>query len=96
MRVLDRDGVIRLASADAQVEQSTVGAGGEALPRLIAEHTAYGDGGSRAPALQLLVGPRIADLSGVLDESQLVSLARTEVEGQDRADSLVAVLEVRS
>ncbi|PYY34674.1 hydantoinase/oxoprolinase family protein [Curtobacterium sp. MCJR17_055] len=96
VRVLDRDGVVRFASADARVQQSTVGAGAGSLPELIAEHTAYGDGGSRAPALQLLIGPRIADLSGVLDESQLISLARTEVEGQDRSEALVAVLEVRS
>lgn len=96
VRVLDRDGVVRFVSADAQVKQSTVGAGAALLPQLIAEHTAYGDGGSRAPALQLLIGPRIADLSGVLDESQLISLARTEIEGQNRSDALVAVFEVRS
>lgn len=96
VRVLDRDGVVRFVSRDARVHQSTVGAGAATLPDLIAEHTAYGDGGSRAPALQLLIGPRIADLSGVLDESQLISLARTEVEGRDRSEALVAVLEVRS
>lgn len=96
VRVLDRDGVVRFASADARVQQSTIGAGAGSLPGIIAEHTAYGDGGSRAPALQLLIGPRIADLSGVLDESQLISLARTEVEGQDRSAALVAILEVRS
>ncbi|MFZ7086558.1 hydantoinase/oxoprolinase family protein [Curtobacterium sp. RRHDQ10] len=96
VRVLDRDGVVRVASANAQVEQSTAGSGIDRLPQLVAEHTSYGDGGSRAPALQLLIGPRIADLSGVLDESQLISLARTELEGRDRAESLVAVLEVRS
>lgn len=96
VRVLDRDGVVRFASADARVQQSTIGDGAGSLPGIIAEHTAYGDGGSRAPALQLLIGPRIADLSGVLDESQLISLARTEVEGQDRSAALVAVLEVRS
>jgi N-methylhydantoinase A/oxoprolinase/acetone carboxylase beta subunit len=95
VRVIDRDGVIRFLSPDARVEQSTVGAGGDFLPRLIDETTSYGDGGSRAPALQLLIGPRIADLSGVLDESQLISLARTEVEGRDRDESLVAVLEAR-
>ncbi|BDZ49387.1 hypothetical protein GCM10025867_16280 [Frondihabitans sucicola] len=96
VRVVDRDGVVRFVSQDARVEQATVGTGGDFLPRLIGETTSYGDGGSRAPALQLIVGPRIADLSGVLDESQLISLARTEVEGRDRDESLVAVLETRA
>ncbi|WP_212755630.1 hydantoinase/oxoprolinase family protein [Pseudokineococcus marinus] len=96
VRVLDRDGVVRLASRDAHVEQSTVGAAGELLPRVISARTSYGDGGSRAPAVQLLVGARISDLSGVLDESSLVSLARTELEGRAGDEDLVAVLEVRS
>ncbi len=96
VRVVDRDGVVRFASPDAHVEQSTVGGGSALLPQVVADLTSYGDGGSRAPALHLLVGPRLSDLSGVLDESSLVSLARSELEGRDRAEQLVAVLERRA
>jgi N-methylhydantoinase A/oxoprolinase/acetone carboxylase beta subunit len=96
LRVLDREGVIRFASPDGQVEQTTVGQAGADLPRIISTHTTYGDGGSRAPALRLLVGPRLSDLSGVLDESSLVALARTDIEGRDRQEPVVAVLEERS
>ncbi|WP_206155723.1 hydantoinase/oxoprolinase family protein [Cellulomonas taurus] len=96
VRVLDLDGVVRFASPDARVEQGTVGDGTAMLPRAVADLTSYGDGGSRAPALRLLVGPRISDLSGVLDESSLIALARSELEGRDRREDLVAVLERRA
>ena len=96
VRVVDRDGVVRFASPDAHVEQGTVATGGEILPRVIAQLTSYGDGGSRAPAVQLLIGPTLADLSGVLDEGALVSLARTEMQGKPADQALVAVLEARA
>ena len=96
VRVVDRDGVVRFASPDAHVEQGTVASGGELVPRMISQLTSYGDGGSRAPAVQLLIGATISDLSGVLDESALVSLARTELQGKPSDQDLVAVLEARS
>lgn len=96
LRVVDREGVVRFASPDGHVAETTVGEAGSLLPQIISHHTTYGDGGSRAPALRLLVGPRISDLSGVLDVSSLIALARTELEGRDRRDPVVAVLEQRS
>lgn len=96
VRVLDREGVVRFASSDGHVAETTVAEAGSLLPRIISHHTTYGDGGSRAPALRLLVGSRISDLSGVLDESSLVALARTDLEGHDRRDPVVAVLEQRA
>ncbi|MEQ3553031.1 hydantoinase/oxoprolinase family protein [Pseudonocardia nematodicida] len=95
VRVVDRDGVIRFASADAQVVRGTVGGGANLLASAVTRLTSYGDGGSRAPAVQLIAGPTLADLSGVLDESALISLARSELDGKNRDDDLVAVLEVR-
>lgn len=96
VRVVDRDGVVRFASPDAHVERSTVAGAGSVLAQAVSDLTSYGDGGSRAPALHLVVGPRLSDLSGVLDESSLIALARSELDGRDRAEDLVAVLERRS
>ncbi|MBW0104230.1 hydantoinase/oxoprolinase family protein [Pseudonocardia sp. KRD-291] len=95
VRVVDRDGVIRFASPDAHVVRGTVGSGSGLVAAAVTRLTSYGDGGSRAPAVQLIAGPTVADLSGVLDESALISLARSELDGKNRDDDLVAVLEVR-
>ncbi|MFE6666526.1 hydantoinase/oxoprolinase family protein [Streptomyces sp. NPDC057697] len=96
VRVVDADGVVRLHAPDALVETTTVAAAPETLARLVGEATSYGDGGVRAPALRLLVGSRIADLSGVLDPQPLLALARGELGTRAADEPVIAVLEVRT
>ncbi|MFF1450507.1 hydantoinase/oxoprolinase family protein [Streptomyces sp. NPDC058274] len=96
VRVVDADGVVRLHSPDARVTATTVAAAPELLAHLVREATSYGDGGVRAPALRLLLGSRIADLSGVLDPQPLLALARSEMRDRAADEPVVAVLEVRS
>ncbi|MFJ2259392.1 hydantoinase/oxoprolinase family protein [Streptomyces sp. NPDC087844] len=96
VRVVDADGVVRLHAWDAQVTATTVGAAPELLSNLVREATSYGDGGVRAPALRLLLGSRIADLSGVLDPQPLLALARSEMRDRAADEPVVAVVEVRS
>ncbi|MFD6284699.1 hydantoinase/oxoprolinase family protein [Streptomyces sp. NPDC060205] len=96
VRVVDADGVVRLHASDAQVAATTVGAAPELLSTLVREATSYGDGGVRAPALRLLLGSRIADLSGVLEPQPLLALARSEMRDRAADEPVVAVVEVRS
>ncbi|WP_326769664.1 hydantoinase/oxoprolinase family protein [Streptomyces sp. NBC_01591] len=96
VRVVDADGVVRLHAPDARVETTTVGSAPETLARLVGEATSYGDGGVRAPALRLLLGSRIADLSGVLDPQPLLALARSELGTRAADESVIAVVEVRT
>lgn len=96
IRIVDVDGVVRHHAADARVETTTVAGAPEVLARLVGESTSYGDGGVRAPALRLLLGARIADLSGVLDPQPLLALARSELRARAADEPVVAVLEVRS
>ncbi|WP_446034277.1 hydantoinase/oxoprolinase family protein, partial [Streptomyces olivaceus] len=95
VRVVDADGVVRHHATDARVEATTVAGAPEVLAKLVAEHTSYGDGGVRAPAVRLLLGSRIADLSGVLDPQPLLALARSELRSRAADEPVVAVLEVR-
>lgn len=96
VRVLDADGVVRLHASHAHVATTTVGEAPELLARLVHQSTSYGDGGVRAPALRLLLGSRIADLSGVLEAEPLLALARSELESRSADEPVVAVLEPRS
>ncbi|MFJ8028159.1 hydantoinase/oxoprolinase family protein [Streptomyces sp. NPDC096311] len=96
VRIVDMDGVVRHHAADARVETTTVAGAPELLARLVGESTSYGDGGVRAPALRLLLGSRIADLSGVLDPQPLLALAHSELRTRAADEPVVAVLEVRS
>ncbi|MYW62604.1 hydantoinase/oxoprolinase family protein [Streptomyces sp. SID8379] len=96
VRVLDTDGVVRLHATDAKVATTTVSQAPELLSRLVAQSTSYGDGGVRAPALRLLLGSRIADLSGVLEAEPLLALARSELRSRAADEPVVAVVEVRA
>ncbi|MFJ8788585.1 hydantoinase/oxoprolinase family protein [Streptomyces sp. NPDC102462] len=96
VRIVDADGVVRHHAADATVAATTVGQAPEVLARLVAESTSYGDGGVRAPAVRLLLGSRIADLSGVLDPQPLLALARSELRSRAADEPVVAVLEART
>ncbi|MEV7871697.1 hydantoinase/oxoprolinase family protein [Streptomyces sp. NPDC088124] len=95
VRVVDADGVVRLHAPDARVRTTVVGSAQQTLAALVDGATAYGDGGVRAPALRLLIGSRIADLSGVLDPGPLLALARTEMEGRPGDEPVVAIVEER-
>ncbi|ADI03675.1 ATP utilising protein [Streptomyces bingchenggensis BCW-1] len=95
VRVVDADGVVRLGVSDAQVTTTTVGAAGETLASLVRDATSYGDGGVRAPAVRLLVGGRIADLSGVLEPGALLALARSELRARAADEPVIAVVESR-
>ncbi|MEU1785048.1 hydantoinase/oxoprolinase family protein [Streptomyces sparsogenes] len=96
VRVVDADGVVRLGVSDARVRTTTVGAAGEEIASLVRDATSYGDGGVRAPAVRLLVGGRIADLSGVLEPGALLALARSELRARAADEPVVAVVETRA
>ncbi|MFF7155270.1 hydantoinase/oxoprolinase family protein [Streptomyces sp. NPDC008139] len=96
VRVVDADGVVRLHSPDARVETTTAGAAPQVLATLVDEVTSYGDGGVRAPALRLLIGSRISDLSGVVEPQSLLALARSELSGRAADEPVVAVVEART
>lgn len=96
VRIVDADGVIRLHVPDARVETTRIADASDTLAKLVRETTSYGDGGVRAPAVRLLLGSRIADLSGVLDPEPLLALARSELDSRSADETVVAVLEVRT
>jgi len=46
--------------------------------------------------MRLLIGSRIADLSGVLDPQSLLALARSELRARGADEPVVAVVEART
>ncbi|MFC9086438.1 hydantoinase/oxoprolinase family protein [Nocardiopsis dassonvillei] len=95
VRVVDAEGVVRLHSADALVDTLVAAEAEGRLKDLVAERTAYGDGGALPPAVWLLLGPKFADLSGVLDPGHLVALASAEIARRAPDETVIAVMEKR-
>ncbi|MEU0239404.1 hydantoinase/oxoprolinase family protein [Nocardiopsis sp. NPDC006198] len=95
VRVVDAEGVVRLHSADARVDTLTAAEAEGRLRDLVAERTAYGDGGAVPPAVWLLLGPKLADLSGVMDPGHLLALAATEIGRRGPDETVIALMETR-
>ncbi len=90
-RVTDRTGVVRLQRADARVSASKVEAIARDLERVITQLTDFGDAGRALPDVNVLVGARIINLSGLADAEQAVALAQTELESLPPDEPLVIV-----
>jgi len=79
IRVLDKEGTIKLQINDAAVYQSKVGDVKEKLNQILSEHTTFGDAGALLPDIFILIIGKIIDLTGVADRNQLISIADMEL-----------------
>ena len=90
-RIIDREGIVKLQLNDclvAQVNHSSVKA---QISKFIEELTTYGDAGALIPDIFILVSGKIIDLTGLTDESQIITLLDLELKNIPAEDSLVAL-----
>jgi N-methylhydantoinase A/oxoprolinase/acetone carboxylase beta subunit len=79
IRVVDKEGIIRLQMSNSHVIQTTKESLDSALRKLIDEHTGYGDAGRELPNIFLVSGAKIVDLSGLLEIEKITSFAHAEL-----------------
>lgn len=80
VRVVDDEGVIRLQKSDARVMTFTKGELATSFIEFVDSMTRYTDAGATLPKTYLFFGQKMCDLSGVLNQEQLLSLAEMELE----------------
>ena len=80
LRLLDREGVVRLQLAHGEAETRPAAQAAPRLREMIAAQAHYDDGGERLPAVFLLAGPRIFNLSGLLSSKHILALADAELQ----------------
>jgi N-methylhydantoinase A len=91
IRVIDREGVIRLQLSDAAVAQSTASSAGSQINSMLDELTVYGDAGALIPDLFLLSSARIIDMTGLVQASQIMALLDVEIKKTGPDDPLVII-----
>ncbi|HEY9774022.1 MAG TPA: hydantoinase/oxoprolinase family protein [Planktothrix sp.] len=91
LRVLDSAGSIRLQSRNADTSITTASKAESELARLSDSHALWGDAGKVIPDMLVLAGPKIIDLSGLLNIEQILALAKIELE-HVRPDAPVVVI----
>jgi hypothetical protein len=95
VRVIDREGVVRLRLSDALMDSGLLPALLARLPERMDELTAYGDAGGLLPDVFFVVAGRVVDLSGLATREQVLSVLRTETEPLGRDEPAVALLSRR-
>lgn len=91
VRVLEKDGTIRLQVKDAQVNVTNKNGIKSLIGSIVAENTTFGDAGAMVPDIFIVIGRKVLDLCGLITESQIVSLAEIEVRDQSENDTIIVV-----
>ncbi len=91
LRLIDRDGVIRLQKKNAEVTACMPGKWKSTLKRLLDDNTVHGDGGAEIPNIYVVLGRRIIDLAGMQSESQILSLCQVELAGIGADEKLIMI-----
>lgn len=79
IRLIDREGIIRLQLPNAIVQTCPASDAPTALRKLLDAHTSYGDAGPVLPKVFLVARDRVSNLSGLLTAEHVVSLAGAEL-----------------
>lgn len=80
VRVVDKEAVIKLQLKNVQTRTCTSLEAKTVLLSLIEELTSYGDAGALLPGIYVLLGGKIIDMTGLIDEKQLLALLDIELQ----------------
>lgn len=91
IRLIDREGVIRLQRTNGSVAVCTSGNWQKTASAILEENRRYTDGVEEVPNLFVIAGKRIIDLSGMIDSSQILSLLNVEMKNIGDGEKLIMV-----
>lgn len=91
VRMIDEEGVIRLQKNNAKIAVFHKNQIKTDFVEFVDSMTQYTDAGATLPKTYLFFGQKMSDLSGVLNQEQLVGLAEMELEFVEDAQEIIAV-----
>lgn len=95
IRVIDLEGTIRLQLNDGLVESAQASLVKNKIKEIIETLTSFGDAGALVPSIHLLISGKIVDLSGLINESQIMTLAEIELAKVLATDEVVIIATVK-
>jgi N-methylhydantoinase A len=90
--VMDGTGTMRLQVPRGMLMPCAREDAGAQLSRILEKHRVYGDAGSTVPSVFLVFGKRVMDLSSVVEEAQVLSLAQSELQKVAKGDKVVVII----
>lgn len=89
VRLVDRDGVIRLQRANGKIVSCAGKDWNRTATRLLEDNNSFSDGMEEVPNLFVVKGKRIIDLSGITEKRQVLSLLEVEMKGVGANETLI-------
>jgi N-methylhydantoinase A/oxoprolinase/acetone carboxylase beta subunit len=91
LRVIDKEGTIRLQIKDCIVDSVQQGTVKSKIREMIETLTTFGDAGALVPNIYLLVSASVVDLTGLIKESQIMALVDLEIAKALPDDEIVVI-----
>lgn len=91
VRLIDRDGIIRLQKKNASVRICGPNTWRNTIDQLLAQYTNYSDGGAEIPNIYIAFGSKIIDLSGMQGAAQIKSVCDVELSGIQSDEKLIMI-----
>jgi N-methylhydantoinase A len=91
IRVLDRDGIIRLQKDAVGVLVTSKAKWTEELPEFLDLHTEYGTIGGQLPQVYAYYGEKQLDLSGLVSQEQITALLQLELTGVPKETAIILI-----
>jgi N-methylhydantoinase A/oxoprolinase/acetone carboxylase beta subunit len=91
LRVVDKEGTIRLQINNCKCAEVKSKDAKQKIVQMISELTTFGDAGALVPDLFLLVAGKIIDMTGLINENQILSLTDIELKKTLPADNVVII-----
>jgi hypothetical protein len=91
LRLIDREGVIRLQKRNAEVRSCMPKEWKKALKALLDDYTIYSDGGAEIPNIYVTLGSKIIDLAGMQSHEQILTLCEVELAGIQPDEKLILI-----
>lgn len=91
LRLIDDEGVIRLQKNDGHVIETVASEYRAGMKKFFNEYTVYDDRGHQLPNMYVVIGKKIVDLTGLIEESQALGIMKTEMESVKPDEKILIV-----
>jgi hypothetical protein len=91
VRIIDREGVIRLQLNDCEASGVEAAQVKRTVRDFIEKLTVYGDAGALVPDIFILTGARIIDMTGLAQESQIMAILDIELKKLPSSEPVIVL-----
>lgn len=88
-RIIDKEGTIKLQLQNAKGLKVNVSEVKSSIAKIISELTSFGDAGALIPDIFIIASSRILDFTGLINETQIISLAEFELSKISQDETVV-------